>query len=56
MKKIYIQPTTELTAMITEGVVAASVGLSDGDGLGNQLPEGNTDNNFFTQHQEFWEE
>lgn len=55
MKRTYIQPAIELTAMTTEGVIAASVGLSDGDGLGNKQPEGDTDDNFFSQRQGFWD-
>lgn len=62
MKKNYIQPQTSFQAMDCEPLMATSIGITDGAGLGNELPKGNTDDNFFTREQgaggsyEFWED
>lgn len=55
MKRTYIQPAIELTALASEGVMTASVGLNDGNIVGNQKPTDDTDDNFFSQRQGFWD-
>lgn len=51
MKKIYFAPVTKTINLGTEGLIAASNGLNDGDHVGNQKPTGDDNDNFFTRQQ-----
>lgn len=51
MKKIYFAPVTKTINLGTEGLIATSGGLSNGDNVGNQKPGGDNDDNFFTRQQ-----
>ena len=56
MKKTYITPRTISFSVASEGLIStSSVGLENGNDLGNQLPDGNTDENFFTNSQGYWD-
>lgn len=48
MKKIYIAPNVEYLHLDFESIVATSGGLNNGDNVGNRLPIGDDDDNFFS--------
>ncbi len=62
MKKNYIQPQAIFLTMDCETLMATSIGVTDGAGLGNKTPDVDTDDNFFSREQgtggsyEFWED
>ncbi len=49
MKKTYIQPATDMLEVNAQCIYATSPGVSDGDPVGDSMPEGDDDGNFFVK-------